>query len=919
MAFDPRLAEWTARLCTDLRSQWAGGKRVFVESYVAREPRLTEYDTALLDLLYAEFLAREQAGDVPQSEEYFGRFPRLRDELSCLFEVHAELRPPESRSSDSAAEPNLPSLDELARRLVDLDLVAEAEIRHSLAKSEAIGKPSDEPAGSLTGSTTSLLSDLQRRGKLTSFQIGRIEADRMESLRIGRYVLHAPLGSGGMGDVFLAFDTRMERFAALKQLPAATWQDVAAVQRFRQEVKAAAKLKHPNIVTAYDAGEHEGRHYLVMEYIEGRDLAAVVRADGPLPVPAALDYLLQTARGLAFAHAHGVVHRDIKPANLLVGREGLVKILDLGLARLEDRRPLVAAVRDGLTNSGHILGTVDYMAPEQAADTRDADARADIYSLGCTFYRLLTGEALYAEETVVKKLLAHRDQPIPSLRVRRADVSPAYDALFQRMVAKRPEDRQQSMQQVIDEFTAARVGAAVAPHSAAVNAVKVSRNSDEVDSAAGLVDLQPMLKHEPTQDELDTAPRSETTLSSLPRPPITLPARVPSTRMWRVVAAAAAVAAAVAGIILWFQDPEDRTAAKLESPTGGHPPPTPSAETASPTILRSATSSRDSQAIVVSAPAGVAPQRAQAPFNAAAAHVHQHDWAQFLGAKIELENDVGMELRLIPPGEFSMGTSNEEIAALVLSEKNPIGKQVVGSQGPRHRVTISRPFYVGTTEVTQAQYRSVMNGNPAAFSPRGPQSVAVVGLDTDRFPVESVSWFEAVEFCNQLSRREKLAEYYRIEQDVVSVGGGAGYRLPTEAEWEYACRAGSETPFWPGSDLSRLSDAAWLGADGHERPHPVKAKSPNPFGLFDVHGNVWEWCFDWFGPYVAQPVTDPSGPSRPDRVLSGRVMRGGGYNTSPTTARSAWRFINSPENRYPFGGFRIARNVPTGSQNSPAP
>jgi serine/threonine protein kinase len=206
---------------------------------------------------------------------------------------------------------------------------------------------------------------------------------------------------------------------------------------------------HPNVDAAFDAAEHDGIHYLVMEYVDGRDLASVVKERGPLEIKQALDCVLQAAKGLAYAHTEGVIHRDIKPGNLLLDKNGTVKILDMGLARVALAAGSEGQGDERLTQSGQVMGTCDYMAPEQAEDTRKADQRSDIYSLGCTLYRLLTGKAPYSGESLVQILLGHQNAPIPALRTVRPDVPERVEAIFQKMMAKRPEERYQSMGEVI--------------------------------------------------------------------------------------------------------------------------------------------------------------------------------------------------------------------------------------------------------------------------------------------------------------------------------------------------------------------------------------------------------------------------------------------------------------------------------------
>ncbi len=281
----------------------------------------------------------------------------------------------------------------------------------------------------------------------------------------GEYDLLEKLGEGGMGVVYKAQHRRMKRFVAVKMIAKREIGSPDAEKRFYREVETAAKLNHSNIVQAYDASEHEGVHYLVMEYVEGKDLAVLVNESGTLPIAQAVDYVIQAARGLQYAHAQGIIHRDIKPSNLLLanlpsprapcthgrgrggGGEGVVKILDMGLARMAGLAG--DSDRDRMTGSGQMMGTCDYMSPEQSLDAHHADARADIYSLGCTLYKLLTGHVLYMGESLMQILLAHRESPIPSLCQDRPDVPPQLDAVYRKMVAKQPEERYQSMTEVI--------------------------------------------------------------------------------------------------------------------------------------------------------------------------------------------------------------------------------------------------------------------------------------------------------------------------------------------------------------------------------------------------------------------------------------------------------------------------------------
>jgi serine/threonine protein kinase len=268
---------------------------------------------------------------------------------------------------------------------------------------------------------------------------------------LGEYTLLEPIGAGGMGQVFKARHRRMDRIVALKVLSPQTVSSVDSVRRFQREVKAAAKLVHPNIVTAYDAGESGDIHFLVMEFVDGTDLHRYVNEHGPMAVEQTVDCILQAARGLEYAHRQGVIHRDIKPGNLLLTPDGAVKILDMGLARLDS-----SGGDEPLTGTGVLMGTVDYLAPEQADNAGKVDHRADIYSLGCTLYFLLTGHAVYKGKDTIQKIMAHLNAPIPSLRDARPEAPRALDAIFQEMVAKDAEQRYQSMTKLVNSLTRLR-------------------------------------------------------------------------------------------------------------------------------------------------------------------------------------------------------------------------------------------------------------------------------------------------------------------------------------------------------------------------------------------------------------------------------------------------------------------------------
>lgn len=346
------------------------------------------------------------------------------------------------------ARPVTVILDQFIHALAESGLMSAEDVRDFLD-----GLPPEEQPGD----GKALAKLLFRRKKLTKFQLQAVYQGKTKGLVIGNYHVLDKIGRGGMGHVYKARHKRMKRVVALKVLPSAMTKTQDAVQRFEREIEAVARLEHPNIVTAHDADEANGVHFLVMQHVKGSDLAVLIRSKGPLSVRKALDYVIQAAYGLEYAHAQGVIHRDIKPSNLLRDHQGKIKILDMGLARLEQEAVSETSVgAPSLTQSGQVMGTVDYMPPEQSMDTHKVDHRADIYSLGCTLFYLLTGRPVFSGDTLAKKIIAHREQPLPSLAILRPDVPPQLDALFQKMLAKQPEDRPSTMSDVLAELESCR-------------------------------------------------------------------------------------------------------------------------------------------------------------------------------------------------------------------------------------------------------------------------------------------------------------------------------------------------------------------------------------------------------------------------------------------------------------------------------
>ena len=314
-------------------------------------------------------------------------------------------------------------------------------------KGESLGKQEESPGVTITYHPKPRAEDPRKGTSAKPASLGQL----------GEYRLIEKLGQGGMGVVYKAIHTKLRREVAVKVLPEGSLKDDRAVARFEREMAAVGALDHSNVVRAYDAREIEGIRFLVLELVEGMDLSRLLRQSGPMNVADACEVIRQAALGLQSAQEHGLVHRDVKPSNLMLTPQGRVKVLDLGRARFR-----IEGSSDELTTGGHALGTVDYMAPEQAASTHTVDVRADVYSLGCTLYKLLTGRSPFRtreNQTAFEILTAHVKEPVPSIRKIRPDVPAELDAMIAKMLAKHPKGRFATPAEVADAVGPMTAGA----------------------------------------------------------------------------------------------------------------------------------------------------------------------------------------------------------------------------------------------------------------------------------------------------------------------------------------------------------------------------------------------------------------------------------------------------------------------------
>ncbi|MCA9033916.1 MAG: SUMF1/EgtB/PvdO family nonheme iron enzyme [Planctomycetaceae bacterium] len=770
---------------------------------------------------------------------------------------------------------------------------------------------------------------------------------------VGPYRLLRELGFGGMGVVYEAEHQSLKRLVALKLLRGDPETRCEREARFRREMQALGAVSHPNLVQATDAGEHNGIQYLVMELLQGADLHKLIQSGARLPLNTACEIIRQAALGLAHAHSRGLVHRDIKPANLMLTDDGNIRILDLGLAQLAAGETTSA---ESITQIGQVVGTIDYLSPEQARNAGAVDPRSDVFSLGATLFRLLTGASLLdtgQRRSTTEKLAALICGDFMGFDNCHVQFPADFKSFVLRMVHVDPDQRIQTAGEVADFLQPWCHGAnlqnvEVIPGEPAA---ATQMNCDQSTAVA-------------VREENDLVPRimlrkQDSVASTRGRPTrfhwaAGLMVLVLASVVIRVMTNGGEIriqcedpsieveiirdqnvvdklsVGQLAGFT-WFRSGEyeiriprnrkDRLIiedGKFELLRG---------KKHLVTITVHQPTSEEVVAVPVELGVPV-PAGGDVPFDSDEAKQLQVSWSEFLTLPVRHDNTIGMTFMLIPPGTFQMGCPpafKDRVLATVPADDSLYALERTQrlSESPQHRVRLTRPFYLGVCEVTQAQYETVMGVNPAAFSKNGSEGHQpfVRDSDTSEFAVENVSWVDAIRFCNALSRREGRQPVYR-EESVAAVPdlSSDGYRLATEAEFEFASRAGTNSLFFFGNDISinQLNRFCWWSVSSS-----VQASGPtssgrfpcNPFGLEGVHGNTYEWVQDWYSEqyYEESPLTDPRGPESGED----KVLRGGGWHAASWAAMASHaRFALRPEGAQMWCGLRVAINIPWNPSNA---
>lgn len=707
--------------------------------------------------------------------------------------------------------------------------------------------------------------DNDQKAEEVSILLGFLESSaKVGSIgKLAHYEILCVLGQGGFGIVLKAFDEKLHRLVAIKALSPQMAATSPPRKRFLREARAAAAIRHENVVQVYSV-EEQPLPYLVMEFVDGQTIQQTLDGVGPLETTEVLHIGRQIANGLAAAHSTGLIHRDIKPGNILLesGVERKVKITDFGLARTADDA--------SMTRTGTVCGTPMYMAPEQALG-QTVDYRADLFSFGSVLYQMACGRPPFRAPSTIAVLRRVADEAPRPLKEIIPEIPDWLVAIIDKLHAKQPAERFQTAKEVADLMTRCQAEW----------------------TATGMVTATRCLERPVRQALQPTVGLASSVDSNIE------PQNSNRERSIRTFAIAAGLLLAVTAIYFAGTSQPKEIPSKADASSIA-------------SVDHSSLHAMPHSTVGWQGWPADAPSPAIAPFSAQQAKQYQEAWAEYLKVPVEYINGIGMKLRLIPPGEFMMGSTPSEITdALPAAGSDTQWQDCIRSEGPLHRVVLTQPIYLGVNEVTQAQYQQVMATNPSFYSPTGKWAEYVAGMNTSHFPVEGVRWDDAAEFCKRLSATEKNDSLASVNHKAPTTFGGDAYRLPSEAEWEFACRAGTSTLYHTGETNQALLDAAWFTENSDKRTHPVGELKSNSFGLFDMHGNVWEWALDawdanWYaksaGNYVVNPFNAPVTDSE-------RMTRGGNYSSNAPTCRSRSRCSEASSYNATLIGFRVSLDV----------
>ena len=626
-------------------------------------------------------------------------------------------------------------------------------------------------------------------------------------LQGGKYKIVGHISSGGFGNTYEGVHTMMDTRVAIKEffpkmlcnrdentshITVATQNNRELVEKLRkkfiEEAKAIFKMNHPNIVKVHDIFEENGTAYYVMDYIDGKSLGDIVKQRGPLPEAEAVGYIRQVADALKYVHSLNRLHLDIKPGNVMVDATGHAMLIDFGASKHYDM--------ESGENTSTLMGvnTKGYAPVEQSTQSFTKFSPAtDIYALGATLYKLLTGitppdaNLLMAKEETLAPLpscisKSTHNAVLKAMTLIRADRPQTIDVFLGLLDSKITNsfDDEVTMCEEAEKVRQAEEKRRLAEEQKRKE--EEARRAAEEEARRKAEEEQ---KRKAEEQKCNTAKKSGSKNALL----------------WGLVGVIAVV-----GVIIGVTSNGNSS----DSVGGG---------------------------------------TVQSGNNAL---------SQQIPSKTYTANGVSFDMMMVKAGTFTMGATSE------MKDPN-------SDEKPTHQVTLTNDYYIGKTEVTQALWKAVMGNNPSYFK-------------GDNLPVENVSWDDCQKFISKLNSLT-----------------GQNFRLPTEAEWEFAARGGNNSNHYQYSGSNVLGDVAWYDGNSGHKTHVVATKQPNELGLYDMSGNVWEWCSDWFGNYSSSSLTNPTGPNSG----SSRVFRGGSWCNDARSCRSSYRSCYAPDSSYYSLGLRL--------------